>query len=271
MAAVQSFEEILERQCDKLRDLQTATIFIKSKDAIKEELFHMRAEVLQMSDGIIALRKMLNEAREQNDQCKELLLLMKVLHDKNMHIERNIPSQLISDYQIKANSLNIIHKEDFPRISELHTDRNQYESPIIDCKKALFNEAEVYPVVPLITQDEFSGIPKYIIGRQSIDTVNNLIDCINRILKKKYTLLSLGKAHARKQGELSLYLHYKKQELSVCSENECVYFFTKEDYEKETKSKLNKIKLNLITVLRHCRRLREHRIRNELQYVIITK
>lgn len=62
--------------------------------------------------------------------------------------------------------------------------------------------------------------------------------------------------------------HLKKYKNYV---SEYIYFFTGEDYEKQMKSKLNKIKLNLITVLRHCKRLREHRIKNDLRYVILTK
>lgn len=49
-----------------------------------------------------------------------------------------------------------------------------------------------------------------------------------------------------------------------------LYFFTAEDYYRQTKTKLDKTKLNLITALRHCKRLRECRIKNELRYVINT-
>ncbi|XP_076636556.1 SKA complex subunit 1 isoform X2 [Colletes latitarsis] len=265
MATFQSFEEILGRQCDKLQDLQTATILIKNKDVVKDELLHMRAKILHMSDGIKAVRKTLNDAREQNNHCRELLSLINNLHEKNIHMEQNVPSTLISDYQM--DSPKHVYKEDFLRIQN----RELSKSPIMDCKKILFNEPEVYPIIPLITQNEFGTIPKYIIGRQSLDSINSLIDAINQVLKRKYMLLSLGKAHARKQGDLSLYLRYKKEELDICSKNEYVYFFTKEDYEDQMKSKLSKIKLNLLTVLRHCKRLREHRIKNDLRYVVLTK
>ncbi|XP_076636557.1 SKA complex subunit 1 isoform X3 [Colletes latitarsis] len=196
---------------------------------------------------------------------KELLSLINNLHEKNIHMEQNVPSTLISDYQM--DSPKHVYKEDFLRIQN----RELSKSPIMDCKKILFNEPEVYPIIPLITQNEFGTIPKYIIGRQSLDSINSLIDAINQVLKRKYMLLSLGKAHARKQGDLSLYLRYKKEELDICSKNEYVYFFTKEDYEDQMKSKLSKIKLNLLTVLRHCKRLREHRIKNDLRYVVLTK
>lgn len=47
-----------------------------------------------------------------------------------------------------------------------------------------------------------------------------------------------------------------------------LYFFIAEDYYRQTKTKLDKTKLNLITALRHCKRLRECRIKNELRYIV---
>ncbi|XP_003705138.2 SKA complex subunit 1 isoform X1 [Megachile rotundata] len=275
MAASCSLEEILERQCEKLRDLETATIFINSKNAIKEEFLKMYKEVTQMHDGIEIMRKRLEELKEQNNECVELSLLIKELDKKIIHMETNVSSKLIYDYHNNENSLctSMFPEDDFVRKSSMITESDAEDQKTLkkDCKKILFNEPDVCPMIPLIREDEFHTIPKYIIGRQPLETLNNLIVTINQVLKAKYTFLSQGKAHARKQGYLNVYLHYKKQELDVCTNNEYVYFFTAIDYEKYAKSKLNKIKLNLLTVLRHCKRLREHRVKNDIHYVVQTK
>lgn len=87
-----------------------------------------------------------------------------------------------------------------------------------DCKRTLFNEPEVCPTILFITAEEFNKVPKYIIGRQtvnSLETINNFISAINQTLIAKYTFLSLGKAAAQKKGEINLYLHYKKQEFDI--------------------------------------------------------
>ncbi|CAK9818521.1 Spindle and kinetochore-associated protein 1 [Anthophora quadrimaculata] len=275
MMSTNSFEEILEEKCEKLRELETATMLIKSKEAMKEELFKIRAAVLEMSNGIESIKSKLNEMKEQNNECRELLSLFEALDKKVLHMEQSVPPELIRDYHNAENSLslNISPEEKLAKElqrSEVNNDTIKLETPMRDCKKTLFNEFEVCPMILLISKDEFNTVPKYIIGRQSLDTVNNLIDTINRILKAKYTLLSLGKAHARKQGKLNVYLNYKKQDLDICNDNEYVYFFTGEDYEKHTNTKLNKIKLNLLTVLRHCKRLREYRVKNDLRYVVLT-
>ncbi|KOC67935.1 Spindle and kinetochore-associated protein 1 [Habropoda laboriosa] len=276
MTTTYSLEEILIRKCEKLRDLETATVFIKSKGVMKDEFFEMRTVVSEMCSGIESMKQRLNEMKEENNKCRELLSLLKTLDTKILHMEQNVPFELIRDYHNTENSLllNISSEEKLVKelqISKINNDTTKLETPIKDCKKKLFNEFEVCPMILLISIDEFNKVPKYIIGRQSLDTVNNLIDTINQILKAKYTFLSLGKAHARKQGKLNIFLNYKKQDLDICNDNEYVYFFTGEDYEKHTNTKLNKMKLNLLTVLRHCKRLREYRVKNDLRYVVLTK
>ena len=136
-------------------------------------------------------------------------------------MERNVPSELIRDYHKTSLVSNVpleLMQESHALIGEDRTEKRG-ETPMRDCKKVLFNEPEVCPAIPLIDEDEFSKIPKYIIGRQSLETVNNFINIINQILRAKYTFLALGKAHARKQGELNLYLHFKKEEMDICNDN----------------------------------------------------
>ncbi|XP_076652536.1 SKA complex subunit 1 isoform X2 [Halictus rubicundus] len=236
----------------------------------------MSRNVSKISNGMNELRKQLCDIRDRNKEFQELLLLMQILDDKIVHMERNVPPQLIHNYHHTKDEYNHVLKEILSyNAEESANDDSDVESgkePIIkNCKKILFKEHDVYPTIALISDDEFNTIPKYIIGRQSLETVNSLVNSINQVLKAKYMLLSMDKAQVRKQGNMNLYLHYKKQDLDICSKNEYLYFFTNEDYEMYTKTKLNRIKLNLITVLRHCKRLREHRVRNDLRYVIITQ
>lgn len=255
----------MEEQCEKLRNLETATLFVKGRNVVKEDILKMDSAVSQICNGIKTMRQKLDEMKEQNNQCRQLLSLMVALDQEFVHMEKNVPTELIRDYKKSEDSVWV------NTISDESINGDTYETPAKDCKKKLFNEPDVCPVLSYIDGNEFNTIPKYIIGRQSLETVNNLINTINQILKAKYTFLSLGKAHARRQGDLNLYLHYKKQDMDIDMGNEYVYFFTAEDYEKHTQSKLDKIKLNLITVLRHCKRLREYRIKNDIRYVILTK
>lgn len=82
------------------------------------------------------------------------------------------------------------------------------------CKKTLFNEPDI-PCIQPVTADEFSKIPKYIIGRYTLETLNNLLKSVNQILKAKYSIINSGKNGAKKKGELDLYLHFKKEQMSL--------------------------------------------------------
>lgn len=157
-------------------------------------------------------------------------MLLKELDKKIIHMEKNISSELIDDYHHSENSLcmSTFSEDELVKQSLIitDTDTEQQMTPLKDCKRILFNEPEVCSIIPAIREDEFKTIPKYIIGRQPIEIVNNFIDTINHVLKAKYTFLSQGKAHAKKQGSLNLYLHYKKQELDICTSKGKIIFET---------------------------------------------
>lgn len=155
------------------------------------------------------------------------------MKQKIVHQEENVPQELIQGYlnaekqkysQMNISSdildctINLTQKltgKKTPRIGCITIEKQE----IKNCKRTLFNEPEICPTILPITVEEFNKIPKYIIGRQSLETINNLIHAINQTLMAKYTILSLGKAGAQKKGEINLYLHYKKQEFDIREEN----------------------------------------------------
>ncbi|XP_011636796.1 spindle and kinetochore-associated protein 1-like isoform X3 [Pogonomyrmex barbatus] len=244
-----NLEEIIDNQVKKLQELDEATLLIKGKQNIKDELQRMHEEMLQLSYSVEKMRKLLKRMNEQNFHLKETLVLIETLDKRILHQEENVPPELIQSYQ---NSIILIPNTSESTVNSIHQLTTQ----------------KVCPTIPFITTEEFNKVPKYIIGRQTLDTINNLIGAINQTLIAKYTILSLGKVAAQKKGEINLYLHYKKQEFDIREENGYLYFFTAEDYYRQTKTKIDKTKLNLITALRHCKRLRECRIKNELRYII---
>ncbi|KAL6264568.1 hypothetical protein P5V15_004670 [Pogonomyrmex californicus] len=273
-----NLEEIIDNQVKRLQELDEATLLIKGKQNIKDELQRMHEEMLQLSYSVEKMKKLLKRMNEQNFHLKETLVLIETLDKRILHQEENVPPELIQSYQnsiilipnTSESTVNSIHQLTTQSISSnIHnTSKIEKQDVMKDCKRTLFNEPEVCPTIPFITTEEFNKVPKYIIGRQTLDTINNLIGAINQTLIAKYTILSLGKVAAQKKGEINLYLHYKKQEFDIREENGYLYFFTAEDYYRQTKTKIDKTKLNLITALRHCKRLRECRIKNELRYII---
>ncbi|KAL0124366.1 hypothetical protein PUN28_006295 [Cardiocondyla obscurior] len=274
-----SLEEIVNRQTEKLKKLDAATIFIRGKQDTKAELQRMHEEVLQLSCSINETKKQLDVLKEQNSRCREVSKLLEAVSKRIIHQDNNVPPELIQSYQnatITSNKLNYIVNSTqdstaSKKLNNSHAPVIEKQEIIKDCKRTLFNEPEICPTIQFITAEEFNKVPKYIIGRQtsnSLEIINNFISSINQTLIAKYTILSLGKAAAQKKGEINLYLLYKRQAADMREDNRYLYFFTTEDYYNQTKTKIDKTKLNLLTALRHCKRLRECRIKNELRYVI---
>lgn len=166
---------------------------------------------------------------------QELLILIEILNKRILHQKENVPPELIQGYQnadkqkciqnqispittvqkVTKSSINSIHKSTGQNISaNIYNDIMEHET-IKDCKRTLFNELEVCPTILFISTEEFNNVPKYMIGRQTLETINSLINDINNTLITKYTILSLGKTAAQKRGEINLYLQYKKQEFDV--------------------------------------------------------
>lgn len=153
-------------------------------------------------------------------------MLVEALDKKILHQEKNVPPELIQGYQNATVSpdmlectVNSKHQLTAQVPSSIRSNKViEKQEMVKDCKRTLFNEPEICPTIPFITAEEFNKIPKYIIGRQTVNTldiINNFISAINQTLIAKYTILSLGKAAAQKKGEINLYLHYKKQEFDI--------------------------------------------------------
>ncbi|KAL7298578.1 hypothetical protein TKK_0008350 [Trichogramma kaykai] len=290
--AYQSLENLLTVQTQKLQDLETATDLIQSKSFIQEELVTAYGEVCSIARDIQDLKEDVKIMRVDNDRCKDLLNMLKSLDNQIRHMEQNIPlkiqeyvkSEIPTNNNTDDNSSKPKEKNGNASFNNTtfnnatfngsdaqnanNTINTTATTAIKNCKKTLFNEPEI-PQMISITPSEFSKLPKYIIGRHTIDTLNSLVSSINQIIKSKYSLIALGKNGSRKKGELDLYLHYKKEQMNLGPDEENTYFFTAEDYEKYIKARLDKTKLNLLIALRHCKKLREIRTTKTVNYALI--
>lgn len=151
---------------------------------------------------------------------QDLSTLLEKLNQKISHMENNMPPKLLHDYAnilqenkespgVTSQTPNTCTSKSASSYDETGEDK---ENTVENCKKILFNEPEIYPRLKLLRQDEFELIPKYMIGRQSLEVLNQFLSSINEILKAKYSLLALGRNGAKKKGEFDLYMNYMKEE-----------------------------------------------------------
>ncbi|CAH1389051.1 unnamed protein product [Nezara viridula] len=118
--------------------------------------------------------------------------------------------------------------------------------------------------VSFVTNEEFSQIPGYMRGRVTMDNINEFINIFNVTLTKKYELLKKSKKNKSKS-ELEQCLLWKEQEIG---ELKGTYFCNAEDLDKLGNIKIgNKKYLNIITMLRHIKRIKEVRNMKIIYYV----
>ncbi|XP_063977194.1 spindle and kinetochore-associated protein 1-like [Diachasmimorpha longicaudata] len=281
MTSIQSLEDVINKQVQRITQLQMATAFLQNKEELKDVLLDAKQDIELIKKGLFGQVQILEKMRNQNELCKTLSSNLLSLDKKIVRMSNNVPESLL---ELLAKAQTQGSKAPITTVSEASKkDHNTLETKahlvvndmnteeVKDCRKALFREADDLYSIDALTEDEFSKIPKYMIGRQTLVNVNAFVGTINQIMKAKYSLLSLGKTGARKKGELDLYLQFKKEESDVKgTSSEKIYFFSADDYLRETKLKLDKTKLNLMTVLRHCKRIHELRSGKTVRYQVIT-
>ncbi|KAK0095889.1 hypothetical protein PV326_007126 [Microctonus aethiopoides] len=286
MAVNQSLEDLLRSKVNKINELQVATTCITEKDELKNSLRDAALDVDTISKSIFSMRQNLNSMRLQNVECQEYMIFLQSLNEKIEHLENNIPPELIQALPKQENETPEIHNEKIKNGCQMSSAKiinksnghniietvydSEYVPQLANCRKTLFTDGEdIQYIIEPLDESEFAKIPKYMIGRQTLVVLNDFIASINKIMKAKYSLLALGKNGARQKGKLDLYLQFKKEEADVCTKKERKYFFTAEDYHREIKFKLDKTKLNLLTVLRHCRKIQELRFGKNIKYEVI--
>lgn len=277
---VQSLEDIILEQSKRLEELTKATSLIQNKEHLSAGLIAAQTDAASLKKELEMARINLQRIKEQYEAMRMMPKLLESLEERIKHQTDNIPLKLLQDYAMSGNNngenlaeLNSTTAKSNTRTASSFAGDLSVEDEgnrVDNCKKTLFDEPRGFRPIELLEREEFSRIPKYMIGRQTLEAVNQFVATINQILKAKYSLIALGKNGARKKGEFDLYMTYIKQESADSKEKGQVYFFTAEDYYRHTKTKLDKSKLNLLVVLRHCARLREVRSAKAIQYTAVT-
>ncbi|XP_057337287.1 spindle and kinetochore-associated protein 1-like [Microplitis mediator] len=279
-----SLEDVMKDQIKKLNDLEMATNFIRHKSELNHVLIDLKPSIDTIKINVSRFKETLDKMKEQNEMCQNLIENLSAYEKTITHMQENIPPSLkdtlkgqnetCAATQMKNKNSSVAppksKSESQPANPAVVIDPTEYLPYQKDCKKTLFKDSDDCYTIELLNAIEFSKIPKYMIGRQTLTNVNDFITAINQIMKLKYTLMGLGKIGARKKGELDLYLQFKKEETDIYNGKERKFFFTAEDYHREMKMKLDKTKLNILTVLRHCKRIKEVRIGKNVLYEVIS-
>lgn len=107
---------------------------------------------------------------------------------------------------------------------------------------------------------------RYMVGRTTLPNINTFVDMINNAFAAKYDILSKGKS-SLKGPDLQLYRNFKSQEIDAIKGK---FFLTESDVAREqNKKNVDKISYNMLIILRHLKRITEHRVGGLVRYVYL--
>lgn len=109
--------------------------------------------------------------------------------------------------------------------------------------------------VSYITLAQFDSIPKYMKGRAQYKTVNAAVDELNSALTVKYTFLARPAAGLKPQDKA----RQRALRSQDTKDTKATHFVTSEELRDSVNLKSETGRKNLLTILRHCNKIREIR------------
>ncbi|KAM4809240.1 SKA complex subunit 1 [Rhinophrynus dorsalis] len=199
------------------------------------------------------LNKLEQEVQRQEtiaNSLKELQVTIERDFSEASHLKENIPPHLPKRTQSSSSA-----PEETPEVVVKATVPEPTKKPT---KEKIIKEME------LITVQEFGNVPAYMKNRLTYEQINTLIEEINKAVVEKYKIMH--------QPLKSLSTHAKKQ-LTRFREEETKdtkgqFFVVDQDMKEFTQVKVDKRFHGMLSILRHCHRIREIRGKGLVRYVV---
>ncbi|XP_042352541.1 spindle and kinetochore-associated protein 1 [Plectropomus leopardus] len=215
-------------------------------------------KIKKLGQELFALERLLEEFEKCADRQKEQLKHLKELEEsfqKDLedvqHMKDNIPAHMAR----KKGPAN----EPAMNQSEAADVKLAQQENVKKTKKSFIREMES------ITLPEFDSIPQYMRGRVSYHQLNAAVQSINTAVIAKYKILHQAvktlNNHARK-----LHQRFKEQETA---DTKGQFFVVEDDIREFTQIKVDKRFQGMLSMLRHCQRLRELRGGGITRYVLL--
>ncbi|XP_039176422.1 spindle and kinetochore-associated protein 1 [Crotalus tigris] len=117
---------------------------------------------------------------------------------------------------------------------------------------------------PFITAEEFENVPSYMKGRLTHSQVNAVVAEINKAVASKYSIMRQP-VKTMVNATRNLYFRFQEEETK---DTKGEYFIVDADIEEFTSLKVDKRFHSILTILRHCHRVREIRGSRLVRYAL---
>lgn len=212
-------------------------------------------ELLEIESSLSSFQAHLEKEKKLVEQGEVMQDVAQKFKERLEHIASNLPSHLPGVEKI---SQRVVLKE------EVATENVKKPRKTRRAKDLSSEDGFEFPKLAYLTVEEFDQIPKYIKGRTSYDQVNNAIDEIHKVITAKYKILRLPRS-AMGEPVMKKYKAFKEAEIP---DIEGEYFFIDDDLKTYSQMKMDSTGRAILTMLRHCGRLREVRGKKLLRYVL---
>ncbi|NXB07687.1 SKA1 protein, partial [Cnemophilus loriae] len=232
------------KKCLLLRD-------IGEDECRKPVLRKIQNEVILVHD---LLNKMETEVKQQ-EKLKDLLKKIQKAAERDQteaqHLLEHIPPYLPKPTQSCIT---------VPAVK--HDGQKRAVEP--ECAKRPAKETKVIKEAALITTEEFESVPAYMKGRITYDQVNAVVQQMNKAVVGKYKIL-YQPLKSMSAPVRNLYHRFMEEETK---DTRGVFFIVEADIKEFTQLKLDKRFHSILSILRHCQRVREIRGSGLIRYVI---
>ncbi|NXG97223.1 SKA1 protein, partial [Loxia leucoptera] len=236
------------KKCLLLRD-------IGKDDSYKTVLHKIQNDVILVHD---LLNKMENEVKQQKnlrDLLKEMQKAAERDQKEAQHLLEHIPRYLPKPAQSRA----------VLKAAEGY-DLKQRQTKAVECKSEKKPAKEKKPIkeAALITTEEFESVPAYMKGRITYDQINAVVQELNKAVVGKYKIL-YQPLKSMSAPVRNLYHRFIEEETK---DTKGAFFIVEDDIKAFTQLKLDKRFHSILSILRHCQRVREIRGSGLIRYVI---
>ncbi|XP_039589286.1 spindle and kinetochore-associated protein 1 [Passer montanus] len=217
----------------------------------KPVLRKIQKEVILVHD---LLNEMENEVKQQEklkDSLKEMQKAAERDQKEAQHLLEHIPRYLPKPPQ-SCNTVPTVNHKGETKAVELKNEKKPAKQ-----KKAIKE-------VALITTEEFESVPAYLKGRITYDQINTVVQEINKAVVGKYKIL-YQPLKSMSAPVRNLYHRFIEEETM---DTKGAFFIVEEDIKAFTQLKLDKRFHSILSILRHCQRVREIRGSGLIRYVL---
>ncbi|XP_064609676.1 spindle and kinetochore-associated protein 1-like isoform X2 [Liolophura sinensis] len=231
-------------------------------DMTQSLLASIQSDVNELAVILRLIRGEISKQKEQIQQTEVIKESIQELNASLRHALDNIPARLPQKQKHSSPEAQQVEIRpthvDAPPMERWHVQPRQ---PSVKTKPASFYVQQL----DLLTVDEFQSVPKYMRGRITYDQMNNAVEELNKALSAKYKLLGQKRTKLndanRKKWEV-----YKSQDIK---ESTGYFFIVDADVKTYSNLKIDRAFSSLMTILRHCGRIKEIRGGGITRYAVL--